>query len=90
MGLLMGLLGAGTALLSLTAMVGALFWRVARLEKDLEDKTRKDESRDAKASATAQEVAVVTASLGRIEKGVEGIEQHLRTLFLPNTGRQAG
>lgn len=83
LGLVLGLAGGFVALITLAAAVGALFWRVARLEKDLDEERRRNETRDTKATATAQEVAVVTGALGRIEKSLEGLGADLRAFILP-------
>lgn len=65
-------------LLGIAAAVGESRWRVARLEKDVENGEREVAEMKSEAATTKRDVAVMASSLARIEKGQESIERMLR------------
>lgn len=64
-------------LLSLAGAVGALFWRVSRLERDHDALDGKVDGVDGRAQQDRTKLEVALSTLGRIEKGVEDIRRSL-------------
>lgn len=65
------------ALLGGAVSVGALFWRVGRLERDADENKREGVALRADLTKTDREVAVMAGTLGRIEEGVRDIKRSL-------------
>lgn len=64
--------------LGLAGALGESRWRITRLERDVETAAAQNAERDRRLQANEQQVAVVIATLGRIEKGQEHLERLVR------------